>query len=161
MDRFQDKTHSGRNQITIQQIISVTQIWELVKKNQDLYREMFSLKYLDKHSKYVKWFPTLVSKSEQQVVKEAVFIRHSTAIINFIDALIEFMNGNEDSKPVLYVLGKIHKKHQVTERMFIEMKDAIVTVLEEQESLNSEASEAWSRIIEYIMRNYIFKGMQM
>ncbi|KAK6627012.1 hypothetical protein RUM44_009489 [Polyplax serrata] len=139
-------------------IKAVTKTWDSIKNDSDSYKILIQQEYFRKNPGRMDLFQ--VQKYEEKLTDEVIAKRlqkHSTVVINCMEALVEFINGNEETKPILFVLGKQHKMLNVNEKMFMEMKEAICKVI--RRKLDFESSKAWDTILQYIFINYIFPGM--
>ncbi|KAK6629339.1 hypothetical protein RUM43_003156 [Polyplax serrata] len=107
-------------------IKAITKTWDSIKNDSDSYKILIQQEYFRKNPGRMDLFH--VQKYEEKLTDEVIAKRlqkHSTVVINCMEALVEFINGNEETKPILFVLGKQHKMLNVNEKMFMEMKEAI------------------------------------
>lgn len=138
----------------------VTKSWETIKKENVFFREEIAATYFKINPIRRELFtvPKFGKENTPEFIQKRLN-KHSCTVINCMEALVEFINGNEETKPILFVLGRQHKLINVNEKMFIEMKEAICKVIKAH--LDAESSNAWETVLQYIFVNYVFPGMHM
>ena len=138
----------------------VTPTWESIKEDFDWYCTKIEETFFqnDTTKKELFTLPKFEEELTDDVVNKRLF-KHSSAVLNFMECIVQFMNGNEETKPVLFVLGRNHYTIGVNEKLFLEMKDAICSVIKFK--IGTENAKAWDTILQYILINYVFEGMTM
>lgn len=146
----------------------VARCWDVFKEFKKEYGDRLNKEFFVKrHPNHVQLFYPRHDEDQraithgiaEQLIEEYSVAKHGVAVSNFLESVMEFVGGNEDSKPIMYALGRVHKENGVTEKMFVEMKVAIVEILKQY--FTKEQAVSWELTLEYMYINYIFRGMNM
>ncbi|KAL0279545.1 UNVERIFIED_CONTAM: hypothetical protein PYX00_001075 [Menopon gallinae] len=136
----------------------LVQTWRIIMENPEEHGVNIFKGFLEKYN-YFSRFEKFNGIPMTELPNNRIFRSHSLSIIKTINQVIESLHDEEQTKSLLFLLGRRHKKFNIRHKEFKELQNIIIDYLRNAAKLSREIVASWEKAFSMSL-SFVVDGLE-
>lgn len=140
---------------------AVVSTWAVVKLDAKRTGVELFMRLFEAHPEHQKRFPSFRGMNLTELRGSTKLSAHATNVMYSLTGVVDNLEDPECLTELLRKLGENHRRHEITEKEFHDLKVVLMDLLKEKlgEQLTPQGERAWNKTVD-LAYTFIFQGLK-